>query len=146
MTGEAKLLTNLQQCATHEVELPDGHVMKGDQWGSLVLFGTKGTKIDEVVFIPGLEKTLLSVSKLSQRGFKCDFTEDGCVVYGPPLFRGKMINGVYGYQEESNTRLSAEDGVAAATTSSATQTHLRTGTDDLGIYTTKALLSLKGVG
>ncbi|KAF4136870.1 Reverse transcriptase (RNA-dependent DNA polymerase), partial [Phytophthora infestans] len=31
-----------------------------------------------------------------------------------------MINGVYGYQEESHTRLSAEDGVAAATTSSAT--------------------------
>lgn len=95
MTGEMKILENLKRCIPHDVELPDGRLISGNISGSLPVRRSQSGFIHDVVFVPGLSKTLLSVAKLTQAGYKCDFGELYCTVYGAPLLKGKMINGVY---------------------------------------------------
>ncbi|GMF19700.1 unnamed protein product [Phytophthora lilii] len=95
MTGCRDSLTNIAPCADHSVTMADGRVVVGTEAGDLrVTDGPYGV-LHDVVYIPTLAHTLVSVSTLSKNGYKCDFAGDHCTVYSPSIISGHVHEGVY---------------------------------------------------
>lgn len=94
MTGDRTALTDVKPCDEHHVHFADGRAVVGSEAGKLRV-GAEDCELEDVVHVPTLSQPLLSVSELSKAGYKCDFTDTECVVYGKPIFRGRLRHGVY---------------------------------------------------
>lgn len=68
--------------------------------------------IEKVLFVPNLSANLLSVSRLTQKGFTVIFNRDSCNIYknceihGNPIFSCKIFNGLYKWDGCSQVRSS----------------------------------------
>lgn len=85
----------MQTCDTHAVELADGDLITGEQVGKIKLDSINKIILDNVVYAPGFNQTLISVKQLIDRGMKVDFTDKECLIYDQPILRGEVRRGVY---------------------------------------------------
>jgi hypothetical protein len=100
MTDNKDSLSDLvQKDSRHKVKLGDDyqHPIKGVGETSYKLYSKKPLKIKDVLFVPGLNKKLLSISALEEKGFGVTFI-DGEFLMWP---RGKTLDDaiVIGVQE-----------------------------------------------
>ena len=66
-----------------EVTIADGKklIVKGAGTVKLTGLDGKGIRMVEVLYIPGLDRRLLSVGKLAERGMNVDFSRSYCVIW-----------------------------------------------------------------
>ncbi|XP_070682342.1 uncharacterized protein [Malus domestica] len=85
MTGDERLLVNIQRNLTSKVKMGAGEIVQVAGKGTLVIDTKLGRKhIQEVMFVPGLEENLLSVGQMMEHGYY--------VVFG-----GNVVNNFYGW-------------------------------------------------
>ncbi|KAJ8575949.1 hypothetical protein ON010_g3264 [Phytophthora cinnamomi] len=92
MTGIREALLNIAPCDDHTVQMADGHIVVGTEAGDLKIADGPLGIVHNVVYIPSLAQTLLSASVLTTDGYKCDFGDNGCTVYGPPIFQSTICD------------------------------------------------------
>jgi len=97
MTGDLAQFTDLKLKAK-------GHVTYGDNNHGRILgrgnVGTKGsTLIENVLYVEGLEHSLLSIIQLCDKGYHINFETNKCTISneasGKELFTGKRVNNIY---------------------------------------------------
>ncbi|GMF59476.1 unnamed protein product [Phytophthora fragariaefolia] len=77
----------------HAVEIADGDLIYGNQKGKVVVNKLNGAVLDDVVYVPGLKQTLISVKQLVDKGMKVEFTDKECLIYDQPIMRGSVYRG-----------------------------------------------------
>ena len=85
VTGNVHLfndLTELHEDDFVELQLADSRKLVGKMTGDIILFNDENQriKITDVIYVPGLNFNLVSVSQLCEKGFKCNFTRDNCQI------------------------------------------------------------------
>jgi len=97
MTGEKSKFVNL-------ILKQEGHVTYGDNnKGKFLGTGTIGDKnnflIHDVIYVEGLENSLLNISQLCDKGYQVTFKSSTCEIRLPNsqevLLIGKRVNNVY---------------------------------------------------
>uniref|UniRef100_A0AAV1TS81 Polyprotein n=1 Tax=Peronospora matthiolae TaxID=2874970 RepID=A0AAV1TS81_9STRA len=82
-----------------EVTIADGKKLQVTGRGTVRLLGLDGKRIKmvEVLHIPGLDRRLLSVGKLADRGLNVGFQRSSCVIWGAAsaIAKGKKIGKAY---------------------------------------------------
>ncbi|CAN6571665.1 unnamed protein product [Malus baccata var. baccata] len=85
MTGDERLLVNVQRNVTSKVKMGTGEICQVAGKGTLVIETILGRKhIQEVMLVPGLEENLLNVGQLMENGYYL-------------LFGGDVVNIFYGW-------------------------------------------------
>ena len=78
MTGYKDSLTDLvEKDSPHKLKLGDDYQypIKGVGEASYRLESGKQLKVKDVLYMPGLKKNLLSISRLEKKGFRIDFID-----------------------------------------------------------------------
>lgn len=118
MANDKSFFRSLKQFAGGFITLADGKRTQIQGEGSGVVYGVDGEgntqKIDvnEVKFVPALSTNLISVSKLSQKGFKVSFDTDGCDIIdsgGTVVATGGRHGGLY-YLRVAEASMAATEG------------------------------------
>lgn len=84
MTSDKSFFTSLTERAGADVVLADGNKTKTAGSGEGVIRGVGGDgkpvdiRITDVLFVPGLDGSLLSIGKMASKGLEVRFTDDGC--------------------------------------------------------------------
>uniref|UniRef100_H3H572 Polyprotein n=2 Tax=Phytophthora ramorum TaxID=164328 RepID=H3H572_PHYRM len=82
-----------------EVTIADGKKIRVVGTGSVRLTGIDGTRIKmiDVLFIPGLDRQLLSVSRLAERGMIVEFQKKSCTIWNKSkaIALGKKVGKAY---------------------------------------------------
>ena len=97
MTGDSDLVHDKTPCSV-VVETASGERLSATMKGFIRIQGTHGViSVRDVVLVPGLAATVLSVSKLNQKGCVLKFDEHGCSVSrgGRHMFNAPEKHGMY---------------------------------------------------
>ena len=86
MIGNKNLVANLDQSVKTEVKLGANNTIDVDGKGVVNIVTKKGEPktISEVYYVPSLKHNLISVSRLTQKGYKVMFQGQECVIYDKP--------------------------------------------------------------
>ncbi|KAF4143322.1 Integrase core domain [Phytophthora infestans] len=75
----------------YAVELADGELITGERMGKMKLDDVNKIVLDNVVYAPGFNQTLISVKQLIDQGMKVEFTDKECFIYDKPVYAGKCL-------------------------------------------------------
>ncbi|KAI5323581.1 hypothetical protein L3X38_032653 [Prunus dulcis] len=82
MTGNNKLLIDINIDVTGKVQIPTGELLSITGMGTLVLNTSTGTKyIREVMYLPGLKENMLSVGQMDEHGYYLVFGSSMCSIF-----------------------------------------------------------------
>ena len=97
MTGERSLLKQIKNSLPLTVILADGSGLTTSTIGTAHLkIGDRPIYLEEVYLVPGLQSNLLSVAKISEKGFEVIFKEKEAILKkGTEQVKVKKINGMY---------------------------------------------------
>lgn len=107
MSNDRKWFHSLDETATPDVLLADGSTVKAAGRGSVIVFGVDGSggkteiTLGEVLYVPLLSSSLVSVPKLTAKGLKVIFAKNNCDICddsGKVVARGFLRGCVYHLQ------------------------------------------------
>ena len=97
MTGDPNLFLSLERKDGGDVTFGDN--AKGKVIGIGKVGSPNPSCIDDVLLVSGLKQTLLSVSKLYDKGYKVSFDSKSCVVSklidNSTIFKGERVSNIY---------------------------------------------------
>ncbi|KAG8648400.1 hypothetical protein MANES_09G173501v8 [Manihot esculenta] len=84
MEKNQSLFSSIDTSYRTKVKLGNGMIVEAQGKGSVPIFARQGTKIiTEVLFIPELDKNLLSVPQMESKGYSILFKDNNCFIYDP---------------------------------------------------------------
>lgn len=99
MTPYQELLTNIQPVNNHSIATADNSSVRVSGKGeSNLLFNENQIQVSEILHVPNLAVSLLSVYKIASNGNTVIFNADGCRILnskGKEMVKCKAENGVY---------------------------------------------------
>ena len=115
MTHDKELFKEWKSIDSKKVRIGNGEYIAVKKKGTIAIASYSGTKlITDVLYVPNIDQTLLSVGQLIEKGFKVIFMEKACVIEdatGQKMFEVKMARRSFSLnpmQEEQSAFLTKE--------------------------------------
>ncbi|KAF4144766.1 Integrase core domain [Phytophthora infestans] len=110
--GSCADIHDAEPCGEHVIQVADERTIIATARGSLRL--DNGTVLHDVVVVPGITRTLISVAALFKDGMHVSFSGHKCEVFGRLLFHGVVRGGIYELQGGTSRSAAASALVAQA--------------------------------
>lgn len=82
MTSNEKIFQDIDKSVTTKVKLGDGSLVEAEGLGTIAVNTKKGTRlISDVLLVPKLDTSLLSVGQMIEKGYSLVFEGDSCTIY-----------------------------------------------------------------
>jgi hypothetical protein len=145
--GKPGEIRDVVPCDEHIIQVADERTLVATTSGSLRL--ESGVVLEHVVIVPGLSRTLISVSALFAAGMHVVFAEDRCRVFGRPILHGAVNSGVYELQRGA-VGVEPREPASAPLISAPPSTHITNGPEHwhhrLGHLNYRSIIELERSG
>jgi hypothetical protein len=82
MTSNKSLFRTLQSTEVAKVIIGNGDCIAAKEKGMIAITTNSGTKtISDILYVPGIDKNLLSVGQLIEKGMKVVFENQSCYIF-----------------------------------------------------------------
>jgi hypothetical protein len=116
MCGSKEQLRDLRSIKPKELYAANGTTLVATQEGTVTLKFQQGEKqvyadVSRVLYVPGLEEILLSVSRLANKGVSVEFNQGGCALraQGKLLASARLVEGLYRLNAQPEVSMEVAD-------------------------------------